>query len=214
MALLGWLRHLLSAGPQVIWIDDAPRHPEAAAFARAALRENGALLLVLTARDDELVGRSPGATAIKALTGKARVSRLRVGPLSPETGRALGRHLLLGVEESRCDPLIGGFVTPSVGLEATRGWIEDGALSAAEPGLAWTAPPPAHAPERALELILGRLRALLDPPEARAAFAVAAALGREVPEALWSAACARLGAAPNELVVSGGQHQQQRAVLS
>jgi hypothetical protein len=197
VALLGWLRHLLSAGPQVIWIDDAPRHPEAAAFARAALRESGALLLVLTARDDELVGRSPGATALKALTGKARVSRLRVGPLAPETGRALGRHLLFGVEESRCDPLIGGFVTPSVGLEATRGWIEDGALSAAEPGLAWTAPPPAHAPERALELILGRLRALLDPPEARAAFAVAAALGREVPEALWGAACAQLGAPPS-----------------
>ena len=197
VALLGWLRHLLSAGPQVIWIDDAPRHAEAAAFARAALRESGALLLVLTARDDELVGRSPGATALKALTGKARVSRHRVGPLSPETGRALGRHLLLGVEESRCDPLIVGFVSPGVGMEATRAWIEDGTLSAAEPGLAWTAPPPAQAPDRLLELTLGRVRALLEPPEARAAFAVAAALGREVPEALWRAACANVQAAPD-----------------
>lgn len=197
VALLGWLRHLLEAGPQVLWIDDAPRHPDAAAFARAALRESGPLLLVLTARDEELVGRSAGATSLKALTGKARVTRLRVGPLAPETGRALGRHLLLGVEESRCDPLIGGFVTPGVALEATRAWIEDGALSAAEPGLAWTAPPPAQAPERVLELLLLRLRALLDPPEARTAFAVAAALGREVPEALWRGACLAAGVTPS-----------------
>jgi tetratricopeptide (TPR) repeat protein len=197
VALLGWLRHRLSAGPQVIWIDDAPRHADAAAFARAALRESGALLLVLTARDDELVGRSPGATALKSLTGKARVSRVRVGPLAPETGRALGRHLLLGVEESRCDPLIVGFVSPGVAMEATRAWVEDGALSAAEPGLAWTAPPPSHAPERLIELTLGRLRAVLEPAEARAAFAVAAALGREVPEALWRAACGLLNVPPS-----------------
>ncbi|MCK6524633.1 serine/threonine protein kinase, partial [Myxococcota bacterium] len=197
VALLGWTRRMLALGPLVIWIDDAPRHAEAAAFARAALRETGPLLVVLTARDEELVGRSPGATALKALTGKPRVTRLRVGPLAPETGRALGRHLLLGVEESRCDPLIVGFVSPSVAMEATRAWIEDGALSAAESGLAWTAPPPSSPPERPLELTLGRLRALLDPPEARAAFAVAAALGRIVPETLWRAACAALDAPPS-----------------
>ena len=109
----------------------------------------------------------------------------------------LHAHRLRHRRRSSCDPLIGGFVLPSLAMEATRSWIEDGALSAAEPGLAWTAPPPAQAPERPLELILGRLRALLEPAEVRAAFAVAAALGREVPEALWSAACARLGATPS-----------------
>ena len=197
VALGRLLARLGRARPTLVWIDDAQWGLDALQFARRLLdRDQTPVLLVLTARDD-LLGRRPfEARLLSAIMRLEAARTIELGPLSEVDHRALLDGLL------PLDPALAGAVAertagnPLFAVQLVRDWAERELLVSGPDGFALVEgaadlPLPGDVDdfwrERVDHFLQGR-----GDDDGRA-LELAAALGRDVDGAEWTAACALAG---------------------
>lgn len=191
-----WLAHVARERPVVVVLDDVPWGAEALALVRAVLARAGEapfpVLFVATARDESLAARPVEAAALAAVEALEGVTKLRLGPLAPEDHRALVRELLAlddalverVAARTQGSPL---FAARLVGDWVRRELFEVGEAGfVLRPGAETPLPDDIHGLWQAHLVALG--------PSVAHALEVGAALGREVDEAEWRAACDEAGA--------------------
>jgi DNA-binding SARP family transcriptional activator len=146
---------------------------------------SGPLLLVASARDDELADVMIVRDVLRELDAEGRLDRLALAPLSRgETGALVRRLVRTGTEPAALAPLADRLWTASHG----NPFVVVETMAALEQGFAVASPSVLPLPERVREIVLRHLDRLSDG--GRSLVAVAAVIGREFTFALLRQAAA------------------------
>jgi serine/threonine protein kinase/tetratricopeptide (TPR) repeat protein len=180
--------------PLVIWLDDVQWGLDALGFVQHALRspQQAPLLFLMTARDDALAERLPEWSALTALSQLPQTTRLDLEPLPPADQRALLQHHLR-LEPSlaaRVETRTGG--NPLFALSLLGDWVQRELLVPGPTGFLLKEQAQATLPDDLYRVWASRVERLVEaqPADARPALELAAALGQEVDQREWEAACA------------------------
>lgn len=182
------LRTLARDRPLVLLVDDAHWGLEALGLVERLLRSTLPALIVVTVHDEDLEGAAAEAIA------ELPATTLALEPLPPADHALLVRSILglapevaAGVEERTAG-------NPAFAVDLVGNWLVAGRLAQGAGGLVLTgdaAALPASigaAWAERLDRVLAR-----EPPAARVALELAAALGQDVDGTEWTAACKRVG---------------------
>jgi len=188
--------------PLVLWFDDVPWGGDAIALAIRLLtrthEEPCPVLLVLTARDEDLVEQPAEAAALAQLAELPDVVDQHLGPLPKWARRTLVRDLL-GLEgqlASRIEERSAG--NPLFAVQMVRQLVDRDQLEPGRRGFRLRADADLELPEDLWRAWSDTIDQLLDrrPEDDGPALEVAALLGQEVLDAEWREACSRAGLAP------------------
>ena len=180
----------------VLVLDDIHENPDNAAFADFFLkrqsRHPSPVLLVLTARSEELASNPAVAALLEELTQTPRVVHLGLEPLDAGDRRELVEELLhlsgpLALEVAeRCAG------NPMFAVQLVSDWVERGLLRADDHGFVLTGDKP-ELPDDVYGIWRGRvthfLSAFADSEATATQCELAACLGADVDAAQWRAAC-------------------------
>jgi len=192
--LRAYLRALGHGRPVLLWLDDPVRSVDTLRFLEGLLQddETPAVLVVLTARSDELGAAEELGGALSALatgdTLSAGIVRVPVDPLDRETAAALA-HSVTPLSSEVADQVgqhCGGHPLHIVLL--LEDWVSRGLLSVEARPSQLALQPQATALESVWRRRLESSLAGVDPDDL-AAFELAAALGEEVDQDEWREAC-------------------------
>ena len=187
----------------ILWLDDVQWGLDALQFTRRLLDAPARVLVVLTARSEELARRSEEQEALGACLAHARSATLEVGPL-PETERVALVERALPVVADLAEQVAaraGG--SPLFTVQLLGAWVDAGALRLGERGLE-IGPDVTRPWPRDLDALWdGRLEQLLAPrpPGDRVALEIAAVLGQTVDAGEWHEVCALSGSSPSDDLV-------------
>ncbi len=183
---------------RVVCIDDAHAAPGALElFDRLLQRRRVAplpVLVVLTVRDESGVAVDGVARWLGAIEGREGTTSLALGPLPDAAHRELVRSLL-GMEGHLARDVEARTAgNPMFAVELVGDWVRRGVLRPGHRGFELASDDPIPLPAGIHEVWSGRLEALLRelPGGATSALDRAAALGEDVDDAEWEAACADL----------------------
>ncbi len=202
-ARYGFLRRVLERlsrrRPLIVWLDDVQWGADALGLVGHLLKQREGsphpILLVLTARDEALVEAPVARWALREVVSMPGASRVDLAPLSRRQSRQLVRRLL-DIEGSLADALArrcGGNALFAVQLVGD--WIHRKALRPGAEGFVLAFDESAALPDSLHVAWRDRVARLLEgrPAQEREALEIAAALGDEVDEVEWAAACGRAG---------------------
>ena len=203
-----WRRHLQQIArrrPVVMILDDVHWGRRSLQFLNHLFEEASpgelALMVVLTARYEELDGHPLTATMVSAFEELPRVDRLEVGPLAEVEHRRLVEELLHlegDLAQQVCERTRGN---PLFAIQLVGDWVERGVLEAGDEGFRLAEGEEAPLPHDIHQLLERRLELLLGPDDrggpspARQALELGAVLGHEVDRREWQDLCATAGAA-------------------
>ncbi|MCA9540366.1 MAG: AAA family ATPase, partial [Myxococcales bacterium] len=185
----------------VLWLDDVQWAYESLEFVcRLVERGDGAFVVVMTVREEELADRPIEARLIGELLEQPEVEVADVGPLSPEHHRILVRGLL-ALEPGLAHQVEARTAgNPHFAIQLVRDWVQRGLLEAGPRGFRLAAGANVDLPADIGEVWSQRIEQLLaERPESDAiAMELAAVLGQEVDEREWQALCRLARAAITE----------------
>jgi serine/threonine protein kinase/tetratricopeptide (TPR) repeat protein len=179
--------------PVVLWLDDVQWAPEGLAFARdlvrSSLRRPQPVLVVLTARADELADNPEVARLVETLVTEAKGARLHVGPLEGRHRQVLVANLL-GLRwdlAEHVDTRTQG--NPLFAIQLVGDWVDRGLLVGTPQGYALAPHSHVELPDDLYAMWSSRLeRFLLRRREDDAvALELAATLGQTVDPREWRA---------------------------
>jgi tetratricopeptide (TPR) repeat protein len=192
----GVLRRLITrlgqARPVVLWADDVAWGLQTLLLAQNLLTLEAPLLVVLTARDEDLAQRPIEAEALVTLLRRDGVSRISVGPLPPDHRRVLVRELL-GLEgelAARVEARTEG--NPLFAVDLVGDWVERGLLVPGEVGFRLKSGAELEIPADVRAVWTERLARAIRAEHAPA-LEIAACLGLEVDGDEWRQACRHAG---------------------
>jgi eukaryotic-like serine/threonine-protein kinase len=155
------------------------------------------ILLLLTVRDEVLAERPVEAEALGRLLALPGAESIAVPPLPPEERAALSRDVLGLADDlaAAVDARTGG--NPLFAVQLVGDWVQRGVIEIGDTGFVLRGGAEVSIPDDLHEVWSGRVSRLLEgqPPGAREALEIAAALGPFVDRREWEAAC-RAAAAP------------------
>jgi len=208
-----YLRRLGDGRPVVVLLEDVHWGSDALGLVQHLLTTQEEhpipVLLLLTVRDDLLGDRPLEAARLAELVEVEGVERLPIGPLPPHEHEELVQSLLRleGSLAMRVHERTGG--NPLFAVQLVGDWISRGVLRVADTGFALGEGEEARIPERIHGLWQARVARVLQGlgGDAERALFVAAALGRDVANADWAAACTQLGLALPEALPDALQRE-------
>jgi serine/threonine protein kinase/tetratricopeptide (TPR) repeat protein len=185
----------------VLILDDVQWGSDALWFAQHLLRHQALhplpVLLLMTARDEELANRTMESHILKQIMGLHEAQELRLGPLEERASARLVQGLL-GLESelaARVQERAGG--NPLYAIELVGSWVERGVLAVGPEGFVLKEGAEAVAPDNIEELWNTRITRLLDESldraQAERAMEIAAVLGQDVDANEWRLACEAAG---------------------
>ena len=182
----------------VLLLEDVQWGGDALALAQFLMRSRDdhplPLLILLTAREEQLQERVFEAELLAELLSGEGSDSIGIGPLPPSEQAELVQQLLRleGGLADRVRKRTGG--NPLFAVQLVDDWIRRGVLAVGRTGFVLAPGEKARIPARIHSLWQGRLKQVLDGEHQGAATAmvVASALGNEVNAREWSAACEAL----------------------
>jgi tetratricopeptide (TPR) repeat protein len=199
--VLRLLERLAAERPVLVLLDDVQYGADSLAFARRVLERHhpSPILLLLTARDEELAEREAEAELVEELLRDPGTATLEIGPLEPEHRAALVRELLglQGELAARVEERTAG--NPLFAVELVGDWVRRGLLVPGEGGFQLQAGAEVDLPDDLHEVWARRVERVLAgrPADDSRALELAAALGQEVDEDEWAACCRQLRVTPS-----------------
>jgi serine/threonine protein kinase/tetratricopeptide (TPR) repeat protein len=203
------LSRLARAAPVIVAIDDAPLGLDTIAFVEsmlAAPEQRLPVLIVATARDEDLAQRPEEAARLAAIVRSDIGTELRVDPLDPDAHARLVEELLgLEREVARqvADRTSG---SPLFAVQLVGDWVQRAILVPGPHGFRLQGGASARIPDDIHEVWSARVSSALaafggDEEEARCTLELAAAFGTRVDLAEWRLACVeRSVPAPDSLL--------------
>ena len=198
-------RLLAGEGTTILWLDDVQWGADALGLTRHLLAagEDCPILIVMTARIEDLGPEQREKLLLDAVTAHPRTDVLHVGPLPPSQRPALVRELL------RLSPELAAEVeertegNPAFAIELVGAWGQRDLLKPGPLGYELRDEAPAELPGRLEEVWRDRLeRFVLERTTAdRAALELAALLGGRVDLVEWRDACAAAGLPPSDRLI-------------
>ncbi|MCB9551268.1 MAG: protein kinase [bacterium] len=176
----------------ILWLDDVQFGYESLEFvARVLERGEGGLLIVMTAREEDLSDRPIEDRLLEEILQHEKVDLAEVGPLAPEHHRTLVRGLLAlepGLAHQVESRTAGN---PHFAIQLVRDWVQRGLLEPGPRGFRLAPGARVEVPADIREVWEQRVSQLLaDRPQNDAvALELAAVLGQEVDEREWIALC-------------------------
>ncbi len=207
--LVRFLERLGEDRPVVLVLDDVQWGADTLAFIAHLLAQDRTrrlpVLALLATRDEALATRLVESRALETLEARRDVTPLALGPLGVRHRRELVQRLLaLDHDLAReLDARTAG--NPLFAIELVDDWIRRGVLELGRDGFRLRAGERADLPDDIHVVWKGWVDGVLayQPPEARRALEVAAALGLQVAPEEWAAACAAMGSELPETLVEG-----------
>ena len=192
--------------PVLVLLDDVHWGAESLELARYLLerREEEPLpvLFLLTVRNEVLAERPVEAEALRRLLALPGAEVLEVPPLPPEDRAALSREILGLADDLAAvvDARTQG--NPLFAVQLVGDWVQRGVIEIGETGFVLRPGAEAQIPDDLHQVWSGRVARLEgQPPGAREALEIAAALGPFVDRREWEAACGAAGVrCPPELL--------------
>ena len=180
--------------PLILWFDDVQWGLDALRFTHYLLDRYGhlPLLVIATVRDDALSGQNPEPAALDRLLLHPTASRLRIGPLDPETLARMVQNRL-PINQSLAELLArrtGG--SPLFAEQLVHHWIRTDALTDGPDGFRLKSGTEAELPADLAAVWQTRLDSVLSAADEGAwqALEAAAVLGIAVDRIEWHAVCA------------------------
>ncbi len=185
----------LSSGPCILWLEDAQWNLEMLQLARAAIRADFSLLVILTAKEEALSDRPEIARALAGLCRRADVHKIPLGPLPAPLWGELVSGLLPLTAELRDQVARQTAGNPMFAAGLILDWAQQGWLVSSSTGFRLTEDARQQPPADPDGVWRARVeRALSDlSAEAKTALQLGAVLGLRVDLAEWTAVCARAG---------------------
>jgi serine/threonine protein kinase/tetratricopeptide (TPR) repeat protein len=193
-------RHLARIGaerPVVLWLDDVQWGEDALLFAQHLLVEQDrspcGVLVVLTAREEELATRPVEAACLARLLSLKDTLGLEVGPLPAAHRRTLVRELL-GLDGPLAEQVESRTAgNPLFAVQLVGDWVQRGVLEPGARGFRLKAGSTVELPEDLHRVWVERVEELLShrPPSDEVALELAAVLGQDVDGDEWREACLR-----------------------
>ncbi len=176
----------------IMWLDDVQFGHESLEFvARVLERGDGAFLIVMTAREEDLGDRPIEERLLQEVMTQPETERLDIGPLPPEQHRILVRRLL-ALEPGLAHQVEGRTAgNPHFAIELVQDWVQRGLLEPGPRGFLLAPGASVDLPASLQEVWSDRVDQLLaewSEPNA-ISLELAAILGQEVDEGEWSALC-------------------------
>ncbi len=199
--LLG--RHLVRLSeerPVLLWLDDIHFGLDALLCVRSLLDQtDGRLLVMLTAREELLAERPSEARILESLLATGRVQTLELGPLGDAEHAALVRTLLDLEPDLARRVELRTEGNPLFAVQLVRSWVQRGVLVHGPAGYRLAEGAQVDLPTDLHEVWNTRIARLLSerPADDVLAVEIAAALGGEVDDGEWAAACAAAGVRPS-----------------
>ena len=203
------LSRLARARPLVLVLDGVHHSTEGLEFARLLLasqdRDPCPLLVVMTARSDELSDRESERDLLMDLLSRDDTDRIDVGPLNARHTQQLVRRLLhlegdlaMQVEERTLG-------NPAFATQLVGSWVDRGLLEPSTSGFRLRRGARAEIPDDLHTVWAARIERFLDGRSVHdgPALELAAALGQRVKDEEWWEACSLAGVTPSLDLVDG-----------
>ena len=207
--ILRTLARLARARPLILALDGVHHSPEGLEFVRLLLdaqeRDPCPILVVMTARSDELTDKDEQRELLVDLMGRDRTERIEVGPLNRRDTQQLVRRLLqldgdlaLQVEERTLG-------NPAFAMQLVGNWVDRGLLEPAKSGFRLRRGATAEIPDGLHQVWTGRIERFLDGRSVHdgPALELAATLGQRVDDDEWWDACSLAAITPSLDLVDG-----------
>ncbi len=202
-ALIGrLLRHETHQRPVMLWLDDIQWGSDALALCNYLMNEFSGLpvMVLLTARDEALAERPLEQEAVEQVLAHPRSQTCALAPLDQKERARLVEELLCleGDLASRVEERTGG--NPLFAVQLVGDWVQRGVLEVGATGFVLRPGEEGVLPDDIHQITAQHMDLALrdQPPTARTALEIAAALGQEIDYAQWHAACAQAGLPAHE----------------
>lgn len=195
--LCRFLRRMTHDRPVILWMDDVHYSTYSMDFMRFLFTERQAedipVILLCTARSEDLEEDSPQAAAYRNMLASDHVTKLDIAPLNAEAHLKLV-HELIGLDDSLCQQVAqrtGGM--PLFAIQLVGDWIERGVLVPGEAGFKVKEGASIELPDSLHELWLSRLRLIFRESKRQSnaieQLEIAACLGCHFDADEWRIAC-------------------------
>ena len=198
-----WLQLWTRERPAIVTVDDAQWGPEALEFVRfvAASSEPCSVLFVVATRDDALARSARANTLLDAIGATVPIEHLRLAPLEPDVHQELvGGMLRLSAPLARQvrERTAGN---PQFAVQLVGDWVRRGILRVGDDGLEVAPGTESDVPDDVYAVWRRQITDATDERSGLRALQVAAALGHDIENVEWRAACARAGVTRPETAV-------------
>lgn len=191
--------------PAMLWLDDVQWGLDAVLVADALLEAEGLpVLVLLTARSEDLEPGGPVRAALDTIQGRRRCRVLEVSPLEPQHQHALIQELLELTPSLVARLAARTEGNPLFAVQLAADWVERATLRESNEGLLLDGGADLELPAGLAQLWQARITRVLGarPRGARTALHAAAALGLVVEQADWERVCTRLSVSPDPSLVT------------
>ncbi len=214
-ALARLLRRIGKTSPLVLVLDDVVFGLDAVAFLESLAGSTVPMLVVATAREEDLVARPDVAERLGRLLRDEHTEEIVLGPLEPDEHARLVRDLL-GLEAALADQVADRTSgSPLFAVQLVGDWVQRGIVVPGPRGFVLRAGAEAPIPDDIHEVWRARVAQVLSAarsPDGLTVLELAAVLGARVEINEWRAACAVEGiSVPDEVLALAADRGLLRA---